>query len=502
MNKTLEMSAPALRTALAGLNKVLNPKSPLPILGGVRFTPEPDGQVSLLVTDLDSFAVCRLPVTGDADFPPCIVPYAKLNLMAKGARETFALVRDDAGDMKIRYLVGGHPIEQPIPTFGLEEFPPLPAFDASAAPVPEEFKETLRHALDCSGEDPTRCVLHGAFLDTQEKGHYVVATNGRHLFAANTFQFQLPAPVIVPERRFLHWTGLAEDGPWQLAVQLGKEKAPEWVRLQSEHWTFTTKAVAGPYPNWRCVVPAAEGTTLVRLGAEAVALLLQAVPQLPVNNDYNQPVTLDLRGDRLVLRAQPKDGAAVAIMVPDVRIIGPGVVIMLNRTYLCKALRFGLTELGVFDELSPMVFSAPGRKMIVMPLNPREPGAVTPAPTPANQSPPPPEAAAAAPPSATQSQSTTVESKPMVTQANTTTPTAPASERGSLKPKPEDAANGTALKAAIKQIEALRGRLRDLAAELTQAVDLIKAAEREKKASEKEVESVRATLRSLQRVQI
>ena len=495
MSKTLEMPATALKTALAGLNKVLNPKSSLPILGGVRITPESDGQVSLLATDLDSFASCRLPVTGDVDFPPCIVPFAKLNLMAKGAREQFALVQDDAGGMKVRYLVGGHPIEQPIATFALEEFPPLPVFKAAASPVPEEFKETLRHALDCAGEDTTRSVLMGAFLDTQEKGHYVVATNGRHLFAANTFAFQLPAPVIVPERRFLHWTGLAEDGPWQLAVQLDKEKAPEWVRLQSEHWTFTTKAVTGIYPNWRQVVPVAKAPTRVHLGAEAVALMLQALPQLPVNNEYNQPVTLDFTGDKLVLRCQPKQGPAVEVPVPDVQITGPGVAITLNRTYVCKALRFGLTELGLIDALSPMVFSAPGRKMIVMPMRPD-----VVATAPVKPTPPPPEAAAEAHPSATQSQPPTEESKPMVTQANT--PTAAASERGSLKTKPEDAGNGTALKAAIEHIEALKGRLRDVVTELTQAVDLIKAAEREKKASEKEVESVRTTLRSLQKVQI
>ena len=300
---------------------------------------------------------------------------------------------------------------------------------------------------------------------------------------------------IVPERRFLHWTGLAEDGPWQLAVQLDKEKAPEWVRLQSEHWTFTTKAVTGIYPNWRQVVPVAKAPTRVHLGAEAVALMLQALPQLPVNNEYNQPVTLDFTGDKLVLRCQPKQGPAVEVPVPDVQITGPGVAITLNRTYVCKALRFGLTELGLIDALSPMVFSAPGRKMIVMPMRPD-----VVATAPVKPTPPPPEAAAEAHPSATQSQPPTEESKPMVTQANT--PTAAASERGSLKTKPEDAGNGTALKAAIEHIEALKGRLRDVVTELTQAVDLIKAAEREKKASEKEVESVRTTLRSLQKVQI
>jgi hypothetical protein len=44
--------------------------------------------------------------------------------------------------------------------------------------------------------------------------------------------------------------------------------------------------------------------------------------------------------------------------------------------------------------------------------------------------------------------------------------------------------------------------LRDVIIELNATLDLLRAAEREKKASAKEVESVRATLRSLQKVAI
>ena len=170
--------------------------------------------------------------------------------------------------------------------------------------------------------------------------------------------------------------------------------------------------------------------------------------------------------------------------------------ILYSETHSALTNEFGLVNLDLYDELSPVVFHHGGQRMVIMPIRP------DPVPASAPKNPPPPEAAAEANPSATQSQPSTEENKPMVTQTNTTTPTASASDRGSLKPKPEDAGHGTALKTAIEHIEALKGRLRDVASELTQAVDLIKAAEKEKKASEKEVESVRATLRSLQRVQI
>ena len=82
--------------------------------------------------------------------------------------------------------------------------------------------------------------------------------------------------------------------------------------------------------------------------------------------------------------------------------------------------------------------------------------------------------------------------------------------RGNLQPKAEgndgngngNGANGSALSAAVTQIEVVRAGLRDVIADLNTTLDLLRAAEKEKKTSLKEVESVRATLRSLQKVAI
>jgi hypothetical protein len=83
--------------------------------------------------------------------------------------------------------------------------------------------------------------------------------------------------------------------------------------------------------------------------------------------------------------------------------------------------------------------------------------------------------------------------------------------RGNLQPNAEptngnhngtNGQNGSALAAAITQVETVKTGLRDVIIELNATLDLLRAAEREKKASAKEVESVRATLRSLQKVAI
>jgi hypothetical protein len=77
--------------------------------------------------------------------------------------------------------------------------------------------------------------------------------------------------------------------------------------------------------------------------------------------------------------------------------------------------------------------------------------------------------------------------------------------RGNLPSKTEGnhhGQNGAALSGAVTQIETVKTGLRDVILELNATLGLLRAAEREQKASAKEVESVRATLRSLQKVAI
>ena len=64
------------------------------------------------------------------------------------------------------------------------------------------------------------------------------------------------------------------------------------------------------------------------------------------------------------------------------------------------------------------------------------------------------------------------------------------------------AAEKPALETAIAQIEIVRGDFRNAIASLNKLGELLKQAQRENKTSDKEIQSVRQTLRSLQSVRI
>jgi hypothetical protein len=76
------------------------------------------------------------------------------------------------------------------------------------------------------------------------------------------------------------------------------------------------------------------------------------------------------------------------------------------------------------------------------------------------------------------------------------------------KPQPADSAPTTnvversALETALAQVDVVRGDYRNAIAGLNKLADALKAALREQKASEKEISSVRQTLRSLQSVRL
>lgn len=76
-------------------------------------------------------------------------------------------------------------------------------------------------------------------------------------------------------------------------------------------------------------------------------------------------------------------------------------------------------------------------------------------------------------------------------------------QRGNLTShKTEPAAPATSSASLIDQVEQIKDTLKNVVADLNGLVDAVKQSERDQRASEKEVESARATLKKLQQVSL
>jgi hypothetical protein len=163
--------------------------------------------------------------------------------------------------------------------------------------------------------------------------------------------------------------------------------------------------------------------------------------------------------------------------VLDAQAQGPEALIFLSRRFLIKALDYGLSTISIIDQIAPLRFHNKGRQMIVMPLRPdganTQPSAI-PQPAPVNMPPSRPVLPPAPPP------------KPMITN-----PTSEGPPPASNEPK-------NAVEEAIDMTLLIRDKLNEGFNLLRDLSVKLKTINRDQKASSREFNSVRSTLRSLQ----
>jgi len=500
----ITMPVAELKQVLPGLSKLVSKSRTLAVLQSVRMQRDAQGVVTLAGTDLETHVAYQVKDARPGKPVEILVPFDALNKVAKGSSQFLSVIPEGKSQVRLCYHLANSAVEQRISCPETKEWPAAPKITTSPVALDPHFGATLKEALQCASDDSGRPVLHGACLDvTDPKAHYVVGTNGRILFAANSFSFGFKQSVIIPNSKFLAWNGFLTEGGCQLAVQQDpKDKESGWVQLRTPRWTYTARQIVGNYPNWKQAVPAitARGTTL-KLSSDAVKQILEVAPQLPGGDDLNRPVRLFVEQHELYLAGRAKnDTEWTRVRIEGVNVKGPDIQSSLNRDLLVQALRYGLNQINLESPDDVVLFSEGGRKCVVKLLTPPA-NPATAAPTPTKPSPQPTEAAASMSPSAEASESNPTDQRNNMSQTALTQP-----RRGNLPLKPEanpgNVPVASALATAVLQIETVKTALRDVLLDLNATLDLLKAAEKEKKASLKEVESVRATLRSLQKVAI
>lgn len=492
-NTEITLPVAELKALVPGINKVIARRSTLPVLGCVRVESNLQSQVTLQVTDLDCYASVTLKETSNQRVEPFLMPWDPILKAVKGGsnQESIVLINEGKKGVKLRTFIGTSAVDQKLEVPEIAEWPPVPVIAEPGIALDSPLRQAIQEAFGWSSEDQSRYILQTAYLDVEDKrGHYVVSTNGRALFSSNSFNLDLKSSLIVPNRRFLNWDGAWEGDQCRLSYQPGKEnpktKAKEagWVQLKTDRWTFITKEIEGNYPRWKQVVPRPDAKwTSVELSEAAIKQMIQVIPKLPGDYSPNYPIRLRV-GTHLFMEGQDKDQKEwTSIAVEDVRITGKATSIALNREYLLKALGLGLNRLQIADELTPVVFTKEGKTVVVMPVRLEVPSPVT--------KPTPPSAA---------------ESKPSPSTPETEPSTATNNERTDMTKASaatnETVASESAIKAVMQQIEKIKDTLKGVVNEFNDVLASLKTVEKEKKATEKEIESIRSTLRSLQRVQI
>jgi DNA polymerase III sliding clamp (beta) subunit (PCNA family) len=478
-----------LKPALAGLSKVVSNKSQLECLRCIRVDATTE-RTTLMGTDLEIFARVTLPEAKCDTAASFLLPLERLQSMTKRFNAR-TVINIEPG--RISCDLGTGRVSEDFECLKVEEFPEELAVEGDPVPMPETFARRFTEAMGCSSTDATRYILNGIQLDVSDPaGHYMIGTDGRHLFSANSFTLPVPESAIIPNHKLLLWRGLA-DVPWALAGQ--KKRDSVLVRIIAGDWTLTMKTIEGNYPNWRQVVPNTQDqrTTVTLPDEHEFKTIVNCLSGADINN---KPVDLVIDGGTVSVR-DIKGGASIVLAGATAK--GADIKIRVNRDYLTKAFDYGLTNIGLIDAMSPLQFTCEGRQMVVMPLRVAD---VAPAKEPA-------EPAAETTTAPAEPETTPAPSEPQpertmtVTNAHTNGAATPHINGASRSTTPvTPAADKPAIEVAIDKLDAFKATFREALVGLTELTTLLKQSVRDQKAGEKEVQSVRQTLRSLQGVRI
>jgi DNA polymerase III sliding clamp (beta) subunit (PCNA family) len=479
-----------LKPALTGLGKVINRSATLPVLQSLRLERTPDGWVCLTGTDLDRFITVRMEQPSKGDPMALLVPYEDLLRIAKNCakNESLQISPADKGSALIRFALGGDSGESRVSSLPVEEFPPIPRIKGSAIPLSESLRRSLHEAMACSGTDAARFVLNGAFLDASKPdAHYLVGTDGRHLYSSNSFKLPLKTPLIIPKHKFLGWRDFNLDGEWQLKTGQPEGMNHPCVQFSSRRWRYVSRLIDGTYPNWKQVVPDPRNVkTTLSMDPSAVETILRAVELLPCHDDTYRALGIECRDRQVHLLGKDKPEAPwVRTRVPQIKATGADVTVFLDRRLLIKALEFGLLTIGIIDELSPLRFSQGGRQMIVMPVRAAQG-------EPANPSPPQPASPPREPASRNSPAPVPEPPTPRPTMRNESPVPIP-------DPNPQAAPR---FEDVLQLVDSLREVYAGGMAQLKDLSLKLRLLQRGHKTSEREMQSVRHTLRSLQSVRL
>lgn len=484
MSHKIALPIAELKPALTGLGKIVSKRCTLPVLNHIKIERTSDGWIALTVTDLDHFATVRMEQPSDGEALSLLVPYDELQKVTKNCQKSDSVLVSGNGkdSVAIEYAIGNQVAEVKAASLPVEEFPEIPRIKGDSTPLNDSLRSSIHEALECASIDETRQILNGAFIDVSKpEGHYVVGTDGRHLYASNSFTLALKEPVIIPAQKFLGWKEFNNDGEWQLKLGEKPDKdTPAPVQITTRRWRFITPQHAGVYPNWRQVI-VTDFNTSIEFDPATLETVIRVVERMPEHDAINHTIGIEVRGQRvnILCKADKKQPKWTAVEVSNVTTRGKDVAIYLNRHLLVKALGFGLNQLDITDPISPVRFSHEGRQIIVMPIRTTDsPKAAPPVPESTSQPAAPPQAANE--------------------ERSTTMPRTPASNGNGHNGNEAK----SSIQSAIEQIETIKESLKTAKDGLNALADTLKQVQRDHKTSEREVQSVRTTLEKLQSVKL
>ena len=220
-----------------------------------------------------------------------------------------------------------------------------------------DFADLLRAACEVTDADSGRYALGCVRLDPH-KGR-IEATDSHHLLIARGFAFPFAEPKLLRAPHALSAAPLRKEDV-RVAFAGGGAQAGV-LALQCGDWTVWSPEVRDArFPELDRVVPA-EGKATATLNDRDVRFLIDRLPSLPDGGEERRPVTLDLTGGELLVRAREEGGTAVELATAPAETRGKATCVC-DRRFLARALSLGCTRVTANGPEEPVRLDTPDNR--------------------------------------------------------------------------------------------------------------------------------------------
>jgi len=240
--------------------------------------------------------------------------------------------------------------------------PDLPPLPETLITNPTRLLSALRDAADTTDAGSVRYAL-GCIQIRGLRGE-IVATDGRQLFVERGFQFPFEDDILIGHHQVFAASELLAANQVSVGIRDG------WFALRAGGWAVQIKIeTEGRFPRADDVIPSiGHAVASCRLSPADCNRLVRALPLLPGNDEQDAPVTVDF-DERFAIHAKSSiDGRASELTLDGHEPHGLPLRIAVDRRYLQRVGKFGLTELHLFSSRTPLHACDDLRSYIWMPL--------------------------------------------------------------------------------------------------------------------------------------
>jgi len=228
-----------------------------------------------------------------------------------------------------------------------------------------ELAEALNRVLPFTAKDDNRPVLSCVNFEAKEGKLTLVSADGFRL-AVVTLDYDKGEGQVLVSREDLR--GIANALRKAKRVRLSLEKSGESLDgmsliLDTELTRYKWVSFQGDYPDWQKLIPTEAGTVAHFDAVEG----LKAIASLKVLADaksYPIDITLD-NGSMVMANTDDKGQTAIPADIE-----GKPVKVRIDGSYLAQALKAcgGMVDFKLTNAYSPMLFTADGYQLVVMPM--------------------------------------------------------------------------------------------------------------------------------------